>query len=178
MIETERLIIRPFKDEDYKRVYEVCNDYELAKTTLGIPIPYTEENAKTFIEKTKKRLEDNISYELAVCFKENPNKVVGCVSLVGINPVARKAEMGYWVARELWGKGIATEAARAIIKFGFEKLNLHSIMARYFNENTASGKVMQKCGMKYVGIMRDNEFRLDEFHDVVYYELIETDLKL
>ena len=177
MIETERLIIRQFKDEDYKRVYEVCNDYELAKTTLGIPIPYTEEIAKGFIEKTKQRIQENYSYELAVCFKNNPEKVVGCISLVGINPVARKAEMGYWVDRELWCKGIATEASQAIIKFGFEKLNLHSIMARHFKENLASGKVMQKCGMNYVGTMHDNEFRLNEFHDVVYYELLESDLK-
>ncbi len=177
MIETERLIIRQFKDEDYKRVYEVCNDYELAKTTLGMPIPYTEEDAKHFIEKSKQRIAENKSYDLAVCFKNEPNKVVGCVSLVGINPVARRAEMGYWTARELWGKGIATEAACAIIKFGFEKLNLHSIMARHFKNNPASGKVMQKCGMTYIGTMRDNEFRLNEFHDVVYYELLESDLK-
>jgi len=175
MIETERLLIRQFKNEDYKRVFEICDDYELAKTTLGIPIPYTEEMAKIFIEKSKSKIEEKSAYNFAVCFKDKPEEVIGCVSLVGINPVANKAEIGYWTSRKLWGQGIATEAAKAMINFGFKELKLHSIIARHFEENPASGKVMQKCGMKYVGIMRDNEFRLGEYKNVVYYELLEVD---
>lgn len=175
IIETERLIIRRFVSNDAADVYEACNDYEVAKTTLGIPWPYTKEMAEGWITKLAQREEEGSSYEYAICLKENPNQIVGCIALTDVNPKARRAEMGYWVARKHWRKGIATEAAKAMIDFGFEKLGLHSVMARYFDINPASGRVMQKCGMTYVGTIRDHEYRFDKFYNVGYYEMLETD---
>ena len=176
MIETERLVIRRFKSEDYKDVYECCNDYDVVKTTLGMPWPYSEEMAKGWISKQPAREQEGRSYEFAICFKDNPNKVIGCVSIMDINPVAKRGEMGYWVGKKYWKQGIATEAAKVMLDFGFKKLGLHTIIARHFEINPASGKVMQKCGMTYVGTMRDNEIRFDEYHNVTYYEMLESDL--
>ena len=178
MIETERLIIRQFVIEDANDVYECCNDFEVAKTTLGLPWPYTVEIAKSWIEKHPQREKLGVSYEFAICFKEEPNKVIGSVSLMDINPIAKRAEMGYWVARKYWKQGIATEAAKAMINFGFDNLGLHSIFARYFDINPASGRVMQKCGMTYVGTIRDHEFRFDKFYNVGYYEMLSTDKRV
>jgi len=175
MFETERLIIRRFTVEDIDDVYNCCNDFEVVKTTLGLPWPYTKEIAKNWICKLLEKEESGISYEFAICFKENPSKVIGCVSLMDINLRAKRAEMGYWVARKYWRQGIATEAAEVMIKFGFKQLGLHSIIARYFDINPASGKVMQKCGMKFVGIIRDHEFRFDKYYNVGYYEMLESD---
>lgn len=172
MIETERLIIRPFKNSDYKRIQQICNDYEVAKTTLSLPIPYTEDNAKSFIDYTLKSLEDNISYELGICLKNNPENIIGCIGVFNLNKISKKAEIGYWIDRNHWKQGIATEATKAIIDFAFNKLNLHSIIARFFEVNPASGKVMEKSGMKYVGKMHDHEFRLGNFHNVIYYEIL------
>ena len=176
MIETERLIIRRFKPEDYKDVYECCNDYDMVKTTLGLPWPYTEDMAKAWISKQPAREENGESYEFAICFKDNPNKVIGCVSLMDINPRAKRAEMGYWVGKKHWKQGVATEAAKAMLNFGFKKLGMHSIIARYFDINPASGRVMEKCGMTYVGTMREHEFRFDTYYNVGYYEMLESDL--
>ena len=64
-----------------------------------------------------------------------------------------------------------------MIKFGFETLGLHSIIARHFDINPASGRVMEKCGMKYVGLMRDHEVRFDQYYNVCYYEITEGDKK-
>lgn len=72
--------------------------------------------------------------------------------------------------------GIATEAARAIVEYGFNTLNLNSIFACFLDNNPASGKVMKKIGMKYVGKMRENEYKLGKYHDVYYYEIIKSDL--
>lgn len=102
--------------------------------------------------------------------------MLGCVSLVGINNISKRAEIGYWVAKSCWNTGIATEAAKAIIEFGFKTLKLHSLFARHFSKNLASGRVMQKCGMRYIGKMLESEFRFDEFHDVDYYEILNEDL--
>ena len=177
MFETERLIIRRFLVEDSDNVFECCNDFEVVKTTLGLPWPYTKEMARNWIEKQKQREENGLSYEFAICFKENPTKVIGCVSLMDINPNAKRAEMGYWIARKYWKQGIATEAAKAMIKFGFEKIGLHSIIARYFDNNPASGRVMEKCGMTYVGTIREHEFRFGKYYNVGYYEILKADKK-
>jgi RimJ/RimL family protein N-acetyltransferase len=175
MFETERLIIRRFTLEDANSVYECCNDYEVIKTTLGLPWPYTKKIAESWISKLSEREEIGTSYEFAICFKENPNKVIGCISLMDINNNAKRAEMGYWVGRKYWKQGIATEAAKFMINYGFEFLGLNSIIARYFDINPASGKVMQKCGMKFVGIIREHEFRFDKYYNVGYYEILKAD---
>ena len=176
MIETERLIIRSFTSEDAADVYDSCNDFEVVKTTLGLPWPYTYEVASKWVSTRKEKEENKEAYELAICFKENPNKVIGCVSLMDINPRAKRAEMGYWVNRNYWRQGIATEAAKAMLEFGFKELDLHSIIARYFDINPASGRVMEKCGMTYIGKIRDHEFRFDKYYNVDYYEMLCTDL--
>ena len=173
MIKTERLIIRRFVSNDAQDVYECCNDYDVIKTTLGLPWPYTLEMAKGWIESQN----NNNSYEFAICLKENSNKVIGCISLLDINSNAKRAEMGYWVCKKLWKQGIATEAAKGMLNWGFKTLGLHSVIARYFDINPASGKVMAKCGMTYVGTIRDHECRFGKFYNVGYYEIIETDLK-
>ena len=175
-METDRLVIRPFKNEDYRQVTKLCSNYDLHKYTLGIPHPYTQQNAKDFIDYTIKSSQEGKSYELAVAFKDNPENVVACISLVHVKPNL-KAELGYWVGKEYWGKGIATEMVNRMMQFGFDDLNLHSIFARHFADNPASGKVMQKCGMKYVGTMREQEYKLDKFHDVLYYDILAKDYK-
>lgn len=174
-IETERLIIRSFKNSDYKKVAEACNEPDLAKMTLGIPIPYTEQNAKDWIAKVKVNEKEGISYELAVCFKDKPNHVIGSVAIIDIKKRAQRGEIGYWINKNFWGQGIATEAAKAIINFGFNTLNLHSIIARHFEHNPASGRVMQKCGMRYAGMLREHESRFDTFFNVVYYDLLKSE---
>ena len=147
----------------------------MVKTTLGLPWPYTKEMAENWIVKLQQREQEGSSFEYAICFKENPNKIIGCVSLMDINPRAKHAEMGYWVARKFWKQGVATEAAKAMLNFGFDKLDLHSVVARYFDINPASGRVMEKCGMTYVGTIREHEFRFDKFYNVGYYEMLATD---
>lgn len=176
-IQTQRLIIRPFKALDAQRIYEVCSDYDIAKMTLSLPIPYLLEHAVGFIDYAKKALKQETSYECAVCYKDNPNKVIGCIGITNINKVAKRAELGWWVDKAEWNKGIATEAARAVINFAFKQLNLHTLHARHFECNPASGRVMQKCGMKYVGTLRDFESRLGKFNNVLYYDIIDTEFE-
>ena len=176
MIETNRLIIRSFTKTDAKAIYEACNDFDIFKTTLGIPSPYTLGDANNFIEYTNNAISNQKSFELAITLKENVDQVVGCISLMGIKRPSNKAELAYWVAKKYWNHGIATEAARAIIEYGFNSLNLNSIFARFLDNNPASGKVMQKIGMKYVGKMREHEYKSGQYYDVFYYEILKSDL--
>ena len=177
MIQTERLVIRPFVVTDAKRVFECCNDYEVVKTTLGIPWPYSEKMAESWIGRKEIEIKEGSSHEYAICLKENPDNIVGCISLMGTNSAAKKAELGYWLERKLWGKGIATEAAKAMIDYGFNTLGLNSIYARFFDINPASGRVMEKCGMTYAGMLRNHEFRFDKYYNIKFFELLKEDLK-
>lgn len=172
MFETERLIIRPFTLNDVDDLYECCNDFEMVKTNYGMAWPYTKEFAKQWIQMQEK---DENSFKFAVCLKDCPNKVIACVALQNIDKTAKRGEIGCWVARKNWGHGIAPEAMKTIINYGFKDLGLHSIFGRYFTSNLASGRIMEKCGMKYVGKIRDHVVWFDEYCDVGYYDILETD---
>ena len=175
-IETKRLIIRPFKKSDYKQVTACCNDYDVAKSTMSIPIPFTDNDAKVFIESTLNTSKSDGTMELAVELKETKT-VVGYIGLVGIYSQSKHAEIGYWVGKNYWNKGIATEAVKAMINYAFTELKLHSILAKHFENNLASGAVMKKCGMRYVGKIHEHEFRMGQYYTVMLYELLEKDFK-
>ncbi len=85
-------------------------------------------------------------------------------------------EIGYSLHPAFWGRGIATEAARLLIDFGFRKLHLHRIYATCDPRNTASFKVMEKAGLSYEGRMRENLLIKDGWRDSLLYSILETDL--
>lgn len=72
----------------------------------------------------------------------------------------------------LWGNGYGTEAAQAMIEFAFQEKQYHRIYARYFHSNPASGKIMEKCGMRYEGTLKDHIYKNGTFEDIVFYGLL------
>jgi [ribosomal protein S5]-alanine N-acetyltransferase len=77
---------------------------------------------------------------------------------VNYAPEHARAELGYVLSREHWGKGLMPEAVRAVIRFGFGRMELNRIQARCVAENTASARVMEKAGMTYEGTLRESEY--------------------
>ena len=84
----------------------------------------------------------------------------------------RFSELGYWISPDVWNKGIATEAARALIKYGFEIKEFHKIVAKHFKYNGASGRVMEKTGMKKEGTQEKHVLKNDLYEDIVLYGII------
>jgi RimJ/RimL family protein N-acetyltransferase len=78
------------------------------------------------------------------------------VGLSSISAEHRKAELGFWLTPPLWGQGIMTEAARAVVRFGFEELALNRIFAGHFEGNHASRRVQKKLGFRYEGVLRQD----------------------
>ena len=177
-IETLRLIIRPLKLADSDRVNSICSDERVSKYTANIPHPYSLDIAKSFIEYTLESAQNKQSYEYAICLKEDVDTVIGCIGIMHIDSKSKRAELGYWVDPTHWGKGIATEASKAMIRFAFDYLKLHSVYARHCTLNPASGKVMSKCGMIHVGKFRDYECKDGKYFDVEFYEILASDLKI
>lgn len=79
------------------------------------------------------------------------------------------------MAVDYWNQGYTTEAAKACIEFGFDYFKLRKITSRYLSTNLASGRVMEKCGMKREGILREHQRKNDTFHDIVEYGLLKSE---
>jgi RimJ/RimL family protein N-acetyltransferase len=87
----------------------------------------------------------------------------------------RRGELGYWVGLPFWNCGYATEAAAALMEFGFDELDLNRIQARHMMRNPASGRVMQKLGMRPEGVHRELVLVRGSFEDVAMYALLASE---
>ena len=152
-IETERLVLRPFRLEDAKRVQELAGDAAVAEMTDAIPHPYEDGVAEAWIAGHPAGREGGTDLALAVCRKDD-EKPIGAVSLGSINGEHRRAVLGYWIGRPYWNQGFCTEATRAIVEYGFRALGLNRIQAYTFEPNPASGRVLAKI-MVLVAAIRD-----------------------
>ncbi len=167
-IESERLILRFYKESDAEKVAYHCNNINLNKGVAGLPFPYTKDHALNWFERQKS--ENYPFFDFAIVIKET-NELVGSISLFDrINQ--RIGEIGYWIGEDHWHKGYATEACQAIIHFAFETLHYHKVYARHFKSNPYSGKVMINCGMTKEGEQIDHFYKNDHYETLVLYGLI------
>ncbi|MBR5701014.1 MAG: GNAT family N-acetyltransferase [Oscillospiraceae bacterium] len=169
-ITTENLILRPFREEDVPAITAEMNDPEVVKTTHAMSYPFPEENVRRWIGGMSASWEKGSSCVFAVTGRET-GEMYGFICLV-MEPRDYRAELGYAYGRRHWGKGIGTEACRAVIDFGFQVLDLHKIYARHFVSNPASGRVMQKSGMEYEGTQKSHDFKDGRFEDVASYGIL------
>ena len=170
---TERLTLRPFTLDDAWDVERLAGMREIADTTLNIPHPYPNGAATAWIQTHSGAWEDGSSATFAVV-ETKTGKLVGAIGLM-IKREHRRAELGYWIARDRWNNGYATESSRRILDFGFEVLGLHRIEARHFLRNPASGQVMLKLGMQQEGVERDSTIKWDRFETLVVYSMLEAE---
>jgi len=169
-METKRLRLRPFLFSDSARVALLAGDRKIAFNTATLPHPYEERMAVEWIARHETYRAEGSQYIYAIEKKEE-NELVGTISLV-VNETHRQAELGYWVGVPYWGLGYATEAGEAILDFGFRELPIQKVFARHFATNPASGRVMQKLGMKLEGRLREHLIRFEIAHDMVYYSIL------
>ena len=166
-LETVRLILRPYREEDVSELVPLIGAREVAATTLRIPYPYTEQIAREFIATTQ---HDAENVRQAVTLRSDGRLIGG----VGLHLAAKyhHAELGYWIGVPYWGQGYATEAAGALMRHGFEDLHLHRIFANHFGGNAASGRILKKLGMKYEGCQRQHFLKWNEFLDSEMYGIL------
>jgi RimJ/RimL family protein N-acetyltransferase len=168
-IETARLNLRAFTEADIPELLSLIGAREIAATTLRIAHPYTEQNAMDFLAKT--RDEDKIW--LAITQRAD-GRLCGGVGLM-LDLEHERAELGYWVGVPYWGKGYATEAAQAMVQYGFDALELNRILASCMSHNSASGKILVKLGMLHEGCQREHQRKWGEFVDVDCYGILRSE---
>ncbi|MBM7553048.1 GNAT family N-acetyltransferase [Thalassobacillus pellis] len=167
-IETERLILRKITLDDAKDMYLYASDEEVTKNVTW-NTHFTLSDTFRFINTFLSKYDAPWGIEL----KEN-GRFIGTVHFVWWQPKHNSAELGYVLSKEYWGQGLITEAARAIISFGFENLDLVRIQARCFLENKGSERVMKKLGMDFEGINRKVMNVKGEHRDLKMYSILKA----
>jgi [ribosomal protein S5]-alanine N-acetyltransferase len=167
---TERLTLGALHDEDAAELERLAGAREIADTTISIPHPYTRADAERFI--THQREAGARGDEVIFAIRQTGGSLVGCVSLREIDREHLQAELGYWIGVPYWGQGFATEASRAVVRFGLETLGLNRLCAHHMARNPASGRVLERIGMQREGVLRRRVRKWGRFEDVVIYALL------
>ncbi|MHA6250500.1 GNAT family N-acetyltransferase [Oceanobacillus sp. CAU 1775] len=173
-LETERLTLRQFTMDDAIRVQELADDKEVAKTTLNIPSPYSIEAAKDWIKNHPQMIQNGI-FPFAIIIKSD-DILIGTMT-IRVNDTHKKGELAYWVGKEYWRNGYATEAAKEVVRYGFNQLKLNRIWAKAMTKNPASTKVMLNIGMKKEGVLKQDIIKSGVFEDSEIYGLTKSDYK-
>jgi [ribosomal protein S5]-alanine N-acetyltransferase len=147
---------------------------EVAATTLNIPHPYEPGMAEQWISNHAEQLESDQTVNYAIVLLSE-NHAIGGIGLHAIALDHQRAEMGYCIGVPWWGQGYCTEAAHAILAYGFETIGLNRIEALHFASNTASGRVMQKIGMRHEGHLRQHVVKWGQPFDDEIYGILKED---
>lgn len=171
---SNRLILRALSIADVPAIVEYAGAYDVAKMTLNIPHPYPEESAHWWINHSHEGFNTGERSTFAIERKEDGQFMGG----MGIHISKRdlKATAGYWIGKPFWGHGYATESLKRIIKYGFEEVDgLNRIQANHLIDNLASGRVMEKAGMKQEAILEDYYQKDGKGRTVVQYRILKRE---
>ncbi|PCJ69819.1 MAG: GNAT family N-acetyltransferase [Rhodobiaceae bacterium] len=145
-LDGEGLRLRPLVQEDAPRVYELASNWNVASMLARMPYPYTESSAEEWISGHVEGRASGNSWPFAI---EVRSELVGATGLSRTDD--GPYELGYWIGEPYWGQGIATKAARVIVKFAFDILGADRLISGHFTENSASGRVLTNIGFQKTG---------------------------
>ncbi|MEK3975083.1 GNAT family protein [Psychrobacillus sp. FSL K6-2684] len=173
ILETERLILRKVTLEDIQDMYLYGSDEEVSKYVTW-NTHETISDTKGFVEFVLNKYENKQVSPWGIECKEN-GKFIGTIDFVWWQPNNKTAEIGYVISKDYWRKGLTSEVAKEIIKFGFEKMDLVRIQARCDVENIGSARVMEKAGMSFEGIIRKGIFVKGMHRDLKMYSILKEE---
>lgn len=175
-LETERLILRQLTFRDVNDVFEYASMPEVAEhvtwnyhRNIG--------DSMGFIKSILHQYEMGLPSPWGIVYKSR-NKLIGTGGFHNLHQEYRKAEVGYALSANFWNMGLMTEALNEMLRFGFDFMQLNRIEALCKVKNTASEKVMQKCNMKFEGILREHMFVKEEFQDLKIYSILKSEFVL
>jgi len=173
-LETERLVLRPLRPDDAPTIARLAGRREISDTTLSIPHPYSVEQAQEWIGTHAGPQNPAKQMVFGITIRAD-GQLIGTVGLREIDAEHCHAEMGFWIGVDWWGSGYATEAARAVLRYGFAELKLNRIYAQHMVRNPASGRVLEKIGMKPEGLLRQTVRKWGVFENVVLMAILRDD---
>lgn len=173
-IETARLVLRPFVREDAEAMYRNwASDPEVTKF-LSWPTYKSVEYAHAILDIWVPQYADKTFYQWAIELKEL-GEPIGSISVVNFDDRVDMAEIGFCIGKQWWGKGIMTEAMKAVMDFLFDEVGMQRIEAGHAPNNPASGAVQRKCGLKYEGTFRRRIRSNQGITDVCWYSILKEE---
>ncbi|MBS6196526.1 MAG: GNAT family N-acetyltransferase [Clostridiales bacterium] len=173
-IDTERLLLRPFTANDIQPAFDNwtsdCKVTEFLTWPTHQEIAVTETVVKDWIENYK----DKAFYQWAIVPKDL-NEPIGTISVVDMNEATATVQIGYCIGSKWWNKGYTSEAFANIIPFFFHDVTANRIESRHDPNNPNSGKVMEKCGLTFEGILRKADWSNKGIVDACMYSLLAED---
>jgi len=174
ILETKRLILRPFRPEDAPKILTYLSDARISFTMHSIPHPCTMEWVQAYLRRAQEDVEHG-RYHFAIDLKTE-RQLVGRIN-IRVQAEHQHAEIGYWMGVPHWDAGYTSEAGQRIVRFGFADLGLHRIMGTCFSRNQASARVLQKIGMHHEITMRQDWFKDGVFEDSDVYGILRSEWK-
>lgn len=179
VLETDRLILRDFRMSDFTDVHEYGSDLDTVRFVL--PKPNTEEVTRNYLytRLVLAHQTPRMDYDFAVTLKESGKVIAGMGFYRSHSSEEKEAEIGWMMNRKYHHQGYAQEAAKEIIRFGFESLGLDRIYARCDRENEPSWRLMERCGMKREGCLRKNKYNEhfveQPYRDTLFYGILKEE---
>lgn len=171
MFQTNQLIIRPYTSSDAATVQKTMSNYQIYRTTYGVPYPCDIKYVKKWIKNVINSASANKSYEYAIINKNN-GAYMGNVGLINIDLKSRRCDISYFVDPLYHNNGIATEASSVLIKYAFEQLGIVRVGGMCMENNTASARVMEKLCMTYEGTLRNYFIKDNIFISAKMYSIL------
>lgn len=172
-INGDKVNLRIVTKADALTIYRNIADKDISRFT-HIPDPYKLEDAYDFIRFTHRQRRRKTGYHFGLENKDD-GEIIGGINLENICEVNRKGEIGYWLAKPYWGKGIMVEAINLMLEFCFTKVKLHRVQAHVFPDNAGSIRVLEKTGFKREGLIREGFTQRGIHVDVYLYAILEDE---
>jgi RimJ/RimL family protein N-acetyltransferase len=172
IIRTDRFVLRDLEEADWQDVHRYASDPEVVRyMDWG---PNTEDETEKFIQQSiaSQKEQPRKSYTLAIVLKED-DELIGSCGIHVSDPNNREGWIGYCLNRHFWRQGYATETARALLRFGFDHLDLHRIFALCDPRSIASAHVLEKVGMQREGHLRERKLAKGKWHDELLYAILD-----
>lgn len=171
ILETDRLLLRKITIDDVEMMHAYASNEEVSKYVTW-DTHYSLSDTQMFVEFVLHQYETKKIAPWGIEYKQN-GTFIGTIDFVNWQPKHKIAEIGYVISSDYWGNGITPEAANALLKYGFENMDLVRIQAKCLVENNASARVMEKIGMSFEGIIRKGIYAKGKHHDLKLYSILD-----
>ena len=171
-LETERLVLRRITQDDTQELFILRSDKAVLKY-IGREPMQTVDEVHAFLKTIDEGIEKNEAILWGIALKEEPSKIIGTICLWRIQPANYRAELGYMLHPQHWGRGITKEAIQKVIEYGFKTLQLHSIEARIHAHNKASAGVLHSTGFIQEGYLKEEFCFREKFSDTIIYSRLQ-----
>ena len=169
---TERLVLRSFTLGDAADVQRLAGDPDVASTLPNMPHPYEDGMAEEWMRFCSERYDKDEALNFAITLRTDKNFIGGIA--LRLAQESKEGELGYWIGKPYWNRGYMTEAAKAVVAYGFKVLKLNRIHAKYFKRNVASKRVVEKIGMRYANFF-PQDVEKGYLEDTVQYSILKCE---